>query len=154
MRFSRLLVPAALGILIQAPAAVRAQQTDIAALYTACAFHPQGAECEPVYQRALKDSSPGAAAVRDAFTFYARYLKNSAARLSDADRQFLKANNIVLPMGLSVADQAGLHNVIHDPSLSNAARVDAVNNFLARAVQAELYCSFNSCDAKPAEAMS
>ena len=48
---------------------------------------------------------------------------------------------------LEPEDQAGLHAVISDPTLrSNANALQlAVNGFLGRAVQAELYCGFNTC---------
>jgi hypothetical protein len=95
----------------------------------------------------MKDTSISAQAVRAEYTGYARYLNGTGA-LTEADRQYLKNNTIIMPPGLSVTNQAGLHNVINDKSLSADARRAAVNNFLSRAVQAELYCTFNDC--KPA----
>jgi hypothetical protein len=113
-------------------------------LYMLCAFYPKQGTCEPVYQRALKDNSISAEAVRAEYTGYARYLKGSSP-LTDADRQYLKETGIRVPNDLSAPNQAGLHNVINDPELSADARRAAVNNFLSRAVEAELYCGFNSC---------
>jgi hypothetical protein len=116
-------------------------------LYMLCAFYPKRGTCEPVYQRALKDSSITAEAVRAEYTGYARYL-NGSSPLTDQDRQYLKDTGILVPSDLSVVNQAGLHNVINDPALTANARRAAVNNFLNRAVEAELYCGFNSCEAE------
>ena len=113
-------------------------------LYLLCGFYPRPGTCEKVYQQAMKDTSIAAQAVRAEYQGYARYLKGDAS-LSDADRQYLKDNGIWLPAGLTAVDQAGLHNVINDPSLSPASRRVAVNNFLSRAVEAELYCRLNGC---------
>jgi hypothetical protein len=114
-------------------------------LYLLCGFYPKPGACEKVYQRALKDTSIAAQAVRAEYLGYARYLTGRGS-LTDADRQYLKDNGIWLPADLTGANQAGLHNVINDLSLDPASRRIAVNNFLSRAVQAELYCRFNSCE--------
>jgi hypothetical protein len=120
------------------------QSTSTEDPYMVCAFYPKPGTCEPVYKRAMKDQSISAQAVRAEYTGYARYLHGTTS-LTDADRQYLKNSAIIMPPGLSAANQAGLHNVINDTSLSPDARRAAVNNFLSRAVQAELYCSFNDC---------
>jgi hypothetical protein len=115
--------------------------------YTLCSFYPQGAPCEAVYQQALKnDSLPAARSVRDAFNFYARYLKTPGA-LTDQDRAWLQSSGIRLPADLTEANLGGLHNVINDPALANdgAARSNAVNNFISRAVEAEIFCGLNKC---------
>ncbi len=109
-----------------------------------CTFYPKRGTCEPVYQRALKDNSITAEAVRAEYTGYARYL-NGSSPLTDEDRQYLKETGILVPSDLSVVNQAGLHNVINDPALTADARRAAVNNFLSRAVEADLYCGFNNC---------
>ena len=132
--------------LLAAPPPAEAQPA--AELYTLCSFYPQGAPCEAVYQEALKDqSAPPARSVRDAFNYYARYLK-PPAQFTDADRAWLTDNQITLP-DLSEANLGGLHNVINDPALAgdSAARRNAANNFISRALEAELYCGFNSCSA-------
>ena len=129
------------------PSAVRAQEMPPADPYTLCSFYPQGASCEAVYQQALKNESlPAARSVRDAFNSYARYLKPPGA-LSEQDRAWLQDNQIRLPDDLSPADLGGLHNVIADSALANdaAARRNAVNNFISRALAAELFCGFNKC---------
>lgn len=114
-------------------------------LYMICAFYPKPGTCESVYRKAMSDSSITAEAVKAEYTGYARYL-SGAGSLTDADRQYLKDNNILVPKDLSPANQAGLHNVISDPTLVANAKRAAVNNFLSRAVEAELYCGFNSCE--------
>ena len=114
-------------------------------LYMVCAFYPKPGACEDVYRHAMRDNSISAQAVRAEYAGYARYL-NGAATLNEADRQFLKDSGIRAPQNLSPANQAGLHNVINDPSLSGDAKHAAVNNFLSRAVEAELYCGFNNCE--------
>lgn len=119
-------------------------------LYMVCAFYPKPGTCEDVYRRAMRDNSISAQAVRAEYAGYARYL-NGAATLSEADRQFLKDSGIRVPQDLSPTNQGGLHNVINDPSLSDDAKRAAVNNFLSRAVEAEIYCGLNGCDA-PARA--
>jgi hypothetical protein len=116
-------------------------------LYMVCAFYPKPGTCEDVYQHAMRDNSISAQAVRAEYTGYARYL-NGAETLSEADRQFLKDSGIRVPQDLSPANQAGLHNVINDSSLSGDAKRAAVNNFLSRAVEAELYCGFNNCEVR------
>ncbi len=113
-------------------------------LYLVCGFYPRPGTCEKVYQQAMRDTSIAAQAVRAEYLGYARYLKGGGS-LTDADRQYLRNNGIWLPAGLTPANQAGLHNVINDPSLSPASRHIAVNNFLSRAVEAELYCRLNGC---------
>jgi hypothetical protein len=114
--------------------------------YTLCAFRPQAPSCEAVYQQALHDQSPVASSVKAAFEGYGRYVRNANGALTDNDRQYLAANGIRLP-DLTSEDQAGLHAVLNDPALQKDAdaRRIAVNNFLGHAVQAELYCGFNSC---------
>jgi hypothetical protein len=124
------------------PLCLNAQQFD---RYAACSFYPQGAGCDQVYRQALKDNSPAALPVRDAFQKYARYLRMPAAELTAQDRRWLKDSGIRLP-ALNPINQAGLHNLLHDQALKEGeAKRSAVNNFIGRAVQAELYCSFNSC---------
>jgi hypothetical protein len=86
--------------------------------------------------------------VKQAFESYARYLSGAgAAGLTEQDRAFLAANGMQIPDDLNAANQAGLHNVINDPALAADAqtRLRAVNNFIGRARQAELYCHFNAC---------
>ena len=120
-------------------------------LYTMCAFYPKPGTCEEVYRQAMRDNSITAQAVRAEYTGYARYL-NGAAALTETDRRFLRDNGIRVSGDLSLANQAGLHNVINDASLRGEdAKRAAVNNFLSRAVEAELYCGFNSCDAPARE---
>ena len=114
-------------------------------LYTLCALYPKAGTCEEIYRRALRDSSIPAQAVRAEYEGYVRYLGGNAS-LTETDRQYLRQNGIRVPEDLSPADQAGLHNVINDAGLSAEARSGAVNNFLGRAVQAGLYCGFNSCN--------
>lgn len=114
-------------------------------LYRMCAFYPKPGTCEEIYRHAMQDSSISAEAVRAEYNGYARYL-TGATSLTDVDRQYLKENGIRMPYELSADNQAGLHNVINDPTLDGDAKRAAINNFLSRAVQAELYCSFNSCD--------
>jgi hypothetical protein len=113
-------------------------------LYMLCAFYPKPGTCEAVYRKAMSDNSIFAQAVRAEYTGYVRYLGGTET-LTDMDRQYLKENGIMVPFDLSGANQAGLHNVISDPSLTADAKRAAVNNFLSRAVEAELYCNFNSC---------
>jgi hypothetical protein len=127
------------------PRVVSAQNSD---LYSHCTFYPQAPVCEKVYQQALTDPSPGARSVQAAYLGYARYLKNANGSLTDEDRQYLQRNFIDVPDGLSLQDIGGLHNVINDPALQNDpdARVAAVNNFINRAIEAELYCGLNSCE--------
>ena len=115
--------------------------------YVRCSFYPQGKGCDQTYQLALRDPSPGAASVPDAFEHYARYLKPASEGLTEDDKLYLKQNEIRVPSDLEAADLAGLHNVIHDPILvgNEAAKRTAVNAFIARAVQAELYCGISEC---------
>jgi hypothetical protein len=113
-------------------------------LYLLCAFYPKPGTCERIYGQAMKDTSIWADAVRAEYTGYVRYL-GGTANLTDADRQYLKENSIMIPNDLSAANQAGLHNVINDVTLVADAKRAAVNNFVSRAVEAELYCGFNSC---------
>jgi hypothetical protein len=99
----------------------------------------------------MKDKGITAQAVRAEYTSYARYLSGTGS-LTDADRQYLKDNGIMVPTDLSAVNQAGLHRVINDRSLTPDLKRGAVNNFLSRAVQAELYCGFNDCKAANVEA--
>jgi hypothetical protein len=117
-------------------------------LYLVCTFYPKPGTCEDVYRQAMKDDSILAEAVRAEYTGYVRYL-NGEATLSETDRQFLKDNSILVPEDLSPANQAGLHNVINDASLTGDAKRAAANNFISRAVEAELYCGFNNCGTPP-----
>jgi len=113
-------------------------------LYSLCAFYPKPGTCEDVYREAMQDETISAQAVKAEYEGYVRYLGGNAA-LTDADRQYLSRHGIRVPGDLTPANQAGLHNVINDPALSAEARLLAVNNFVSRAIQAELYCSFNHC---------
>jgi len=151
---SRLLALALCGLWPLAADAAPAETPSLEAQYTHCSFRPQDAECAEVHQAALKDQSTAATSVRDAFTYYARYLAMPPASLTDADRRFLKDNGIALPMDLDAANLSGLHHVIQDPALSGEALRAAVTNYLSRAVQAELYCAFNACTLPGREAMS
>ena len=117
-------------------------------LYLVCAFYPKPGTCGEVYRQAMHDNSISAEAVRAEYTGYARYL-NGAAPLTKADRQFLKDNGIRVSDDLSPENQTGLHNVINDVSLSADTKRAAVNNFLSRAVEAEIYCGLNGCDTPP-----
>jgi hypothetical protein len=110
-------------------------------LYLLCAFYPKPGTCEDVYRHAMTDKDISAEAVRAEYQGYARYL-GGGQLLTEADRQYLTENQIRLPGDLGQADQSGLHNVINDPALSRDAdaRRGAVNNFLSRAVEAQLYC--------------
>jgi len=132
-------------LLLMAGAAVsaRAQSPDP---YVRCSFYPQGTGCEQVYQQALHDISPGAASVRSAFEQYARYLKPENAGLTESDKSYLAQNGIRY-FELNKDNLKGLHNVINDPVLANDAegRRTEVNAFVARAVQAELYCGTSGC---------
>ena len=118
-------------------------------LYLLCAFYPKPGTCEEVYRRAMRDGGIGAEAVRAEYEGYVRYLGGNTS-LTDTDREYLRQNGIRVPDDLAPADQAGLHNVINDPALDAGARALAVNNFLGRAIQAGLYCSFNSCGERAA----
>ena len=121
--------------------------------YSSCSLYPQGADCDQVYRQALKDNSLAALPVREAFQNYARYLKMPAAELTAEDQRWLKDNSIRLP-ALSAANRAGLHHLLQDQALKEGdSKRSAVHNFIGRAVQAELYCSFNSCEL-PAPAVS
>jgi hypothetical protein len=115
--------------------------------YVRCSFYPQGKGWDQAYQQALHDVNPAAASVRDAFEHYARYLKPDTSGLTDNDKRYLVQNEIRTPFDLSAANLAGLHNVVNDPSLAGdpTARRLAVNGFIARAVQAELYCGTSGC---------
>ncbi len=126
-----------------APVAAQSQNTDS---YIRCSFYPQGTGCDQVYQQARFDRSPGAASVRNAFEHYARYLKPRTSGLTDNDKLYLAQNQIRV-FDLDEGDLAGLHNVINDPDLAKdpAAKLTEVNGFIARAVQAELYCGLNQC---------
>jgi hypothetical protein len=142
-----------MALLAGLPRTVQGQTTTPTDLFTLCSFYPQGAPCAAVYQQALKDeTNPAAHSVRDAVTYYSRYLKNPAS-FTDQDRAWLKENNITLP-DLDQANMGGLHNVIADPALANnaGARRDAVNNYISRALEAELYCGFNKCGDSPSGA--
>lgn len=150
MRFfpSRLAGLAIAGLSTLPVSSAHVQMVDPDAFYTLCTFYPQDSRCPPVHAHALKDTSPSATAVKDAFDHYARYLKQPSGGLTDEDRQYLRESGIRFPSDLSPANQAGLHNVIHDPALQKdeGARRAEVNNFISRAVSAELYCAFNSCN--------
>jgi len=125
------------------PFSLRAQQLD---RYASCSFYPQGAGCDQVYRQALKDNSLAALPVREAFQNYARYLKMPAAEMTAEDQRWLKDNGIRLP-ALSPANRAGLHHLLQDQALKEGdSKRSAVHNFIGRAVQAELYCSFNNCE--------
>jgi len=119
-------------------------------LYVLCSFYPKPGTCESVYRQAMKDTGISAQSVRAEYTGYVRYLGGSAT-LTERDRAYLKENQITVPNYLSAANQAGLHNVINDSTLETNAKRAAVNNFLSRAVQAELYCHVNRCEGPPQE---
>lgn len=114
-------------------------------LYMVCAFYPKRGACDRIYQQAMTRDDISTQAVKAEYNGYVRYLTGKAA-LTDTDRQWLKENGILMPAQLSPDNQAGLHNVINDKSLNPESRRAAVNNFLGRAVQAELYCRFNNCE--------
>jgi hypothetical protein len=138
-----------LGILA-ATASGQAQIPDSASLYIKCTFYPQAGVCDQVYQTAIAErDNPAAAAVRDEYDGYGRYLKSTSTALTPEDVEYLKDNAVDLPEELSPAQLSGLHNVLTDPALQNDAREKnaAINNFLNRAVEADLYCAFNDCGA-------
>jgi hypothetical protein len=137
----------ALALVMAMPAASAQTPTNDAALYVRCSFYPQGPGCEGAYKQALHDDSPAAASVRDAFHYYARYLKPDSGGLTEEDKRYLAQNDIQVPFDLTPADGAGLHNVINDGSLAKQPdeRRAAVNGFIGRAVQAELYCGTSPC---------
>lgn len=130
-------------------ASLATAQTPAPDLYSKCSFYPQGAGCDGAYRQALKDADPAALAVRAAFQDYARYLKDGAPGLDESDRTWLKQNGIRLPQ-LNATNLAGLHNLLADPALQadQDRKRAAVNNFIGRAVQAELYCALNGCAAQ------
>ncbi len=146
-RISRNFAYAFAALCAAAGTASAGTQGGITDRYVFCSFRPQAPSCGPVYRQALQDQSPAAAAVKAAYDGYGRYVVNAKGALTADDRQFLAASAIRLP-DLTPQDQAGLHAVINDPALSKDAEAKrvAVNNFLSRAVQAELYCGFNSCN--------
>ena len=113
-------------------------------LYSLCAFYPKPGTCEDVYRQAMQDDAISAQAVKAEYDGYVRYLGGNG-RLTEEDRQYLNQHGIRVPGDLTPANQAGLHNVINDPALNDETRLLAVNNFVSRAIQAELYCSFNHC---------
>ncbi|HVZ27287.1 MAG TPA: hypothetical protein VG798_01400 [Rhizomicrobium sp.] len=127
------------------PAGAASAQTGDFNSYVQCNFRPQIAACRKLRDGA--ENSPAAEAVKAAYDGYGRYLLAPSAALTEADRHYLDQNGIRMPEGLSPADLSGLHHVINDPvtAADETARRIAVNNFLTRAVSAELYCSFNSC---------
>ena len=153
MKISRfpLCIATTIGLFIALTAiAARAQSAPTPEDYTHCVFDPLAPTCESIYQQSLKDTSPYASAVKDAYNGYGRYMRLPFSGLTDQDRQFLKENNIDFPTDLTVADQGGLHNVINDPALQNnsTARNTAVVGFISRATQVELYCALNTCEAQ------
>jgi len=115
-----------------------------AELYSLCAFYPKRGTCEDVYRQAMHDDAIPAQAVKAEYEGYVRYLGGDAI-LTEADRQYLSQHGVRIPGDLTASNQAGLHNVINDRALSAEARLLAVNNFISRAIQAELYCRFNRC---------
>jgi hypothetical protein len=137
----------ALAMLAIMPAASAQTPTQNADLYVPCSFYPQGTGCEAAYRQALHDDSPAAASVRAVFQSYARYLKPDRGGLTEEDKRYLAQNDIQMPFDLTAADTAGLHNVINDGSLAKNPdeRRAAVNAFIGRAVQAELYCGTSPC---------
>ena len=150
---SPVLAVALIGLWPLAAAGAPADTASLETQYIHCSFRPQDAGCAEAHQAALKDESPAAQSVRDAFTYYARYLAMPAASLTDGDRAYLKADGIALPADLDASNLSGLHHVIVDQALSGEARHMAVVNYLSRAVQAELYCAFNACGKEDGEAM-
>ncbi len=136
-----------LAVFLTVPVVDARAQTNDMNLYVRCSFYPQGRGCERAYQQALRDDSPAASSVRDAFKYYARYLKPDLTGLTDNDKRYLAQNEIRAPFDLSAANLAGLHNVINDSGFASDpnARRTAVNGYIARAVQAELYCGTSSC---------
>ncbi len=140
---SQILGPAALALL---PAGLAMAQSPAPDPYVPCTFYPQAPACEAVYRQALKDASPAAQSVKDAYEKYGRYVKTAASGLTQDDRKFLQDNQIELPLDLNAQDLGGLHNVINDPGLKDRdTKMIAVQNFLSRAVQAELYCGLSGC---------
>ena len=88
MRLSRLLTAVLLACLPWAAQGQTAGQTT-PDLFSLCSFYPQGAPCPAIYQQALKDqANPASRSVRDAVTYYARYLKTPAS-FTDQDRAWL-----------------------------------------------------------------
>jgi hypothetical protein len=116
--------------------------------YVQCSFRPQTNGCDTLWKNG-DDGNPASQSVKAAYDGYGRYLRDPAANLTDEDRRYLTNNTIRLPDELTGADLSGLHHVINDPALTKdeAARLSAVNNFLNRAVAAQLYCGFNACGA-------
>lgn len=152
MRLSRALLALTALAALAGPARA-ANEPPAAQDYTLCAFYPQAASCNAVYQHALTDTNPASGAVRDAFRFYGRYLQTPSSGLSDQDKAYLKDNAIALPYdggngNLNPVNLSGLHNVINDPALAGdaSARRQAVTNFVSRALQAELFCGLSKCD--------
>ena len=148
--YSRRLAPVMALVCLAGPALAAPAQSVAPDAYTLCSFYPQAKDCEAVYRQALTNSNPAAESVTAAYEGYGRYLRNPADGLTSEDRKYLSDNQINLPSDLSPSDLGGLHNVINDPVLagSEAARRTAVNNFINRALEAELYCDFNVCEAK------
>ena len=146
MNISRFWAPAFGALLLSSPAF--GQQNLLSSNYVLCTLHPQSAPCGAVYREALKQQGPLADAVKSAHAAYAKYVEGGGAGLTDQDRQYLTNNGLGVPADLTPADQAGLHNVINDPALkTERQRQAAINNFVSRAIQAELYCGFNACPA-------
>ena len=130
--------PAATG-----PAAVSPAQQ----LNYRCLLAPEPQLCAKVYQKASHDSAPASWSLREAYKRYARYLVGNDA-LTDADKQYLKANQLDLPNDLTPLQTSGLHNAINDPSLATDRKSD-VTNYLLRAEQANIYCGLQPCNPRP-----
>jgi hypothetical protein len=119
-------------------------------LYDVRTFDPQAKGCDKVYQYALANpADPAASALKSTYEGYALYLQKTGTLLTNADYRFLKSNQNEVPDGIRAAQSGGLHNVINDPKLQNnpATRIEAVYDFINHAVEANLYCAFNRCDA-------
>jgi len=146
MRKTLLMTGCLVALLTAQPAAGESNNENASSPFVRCTFYPQAQDCQAILTQATQDSDPRSQSVRNAYLGYAKYLRDAHGELTDEDRRFLQDHDIRLPSGLSTEDLAGLHNVIHDDQIRTIAeRVSAVNNFIGRAVSAELYCAFNEC---------
>ena len=151
---SVLMIAGAAALLtLMPPNIARAQSKAKADPDMLCALHPEATICPKIFRQAMRQSGPGAQAVKDAYESYARYFQDPHGGLTAADRRYLRQNGLAVPGWLNPAQMAGLHNVINDPALAGKAkaREAAVDNFIGRAVQSGLYCDFNVCGRKSAD---